>query len=159
MRGCHGKGNRSNKKSNNKVVNSSIQSIKKALLNNESTFMMDNTYDEYKKDPNKFKSIFKRRLSETEHKKRRIQIMDRVKQVRRELRMRCEYGNQAMSKIDELRRECLICLEGVADAVVMSCGHGGICFQCGITLSENRASQKCHLCRKVITYYINKSFW
>ena len=103
--------------------------------------MMDDTYDEYKRDPSKFRSLFKRRLSETEHKRRRIEILDRVKQVRRELRMRCEYGYQpTMSKIDELRRECLICLEGVADAVVMSCGHGGICFQCGITLSENRAS-------------------
>jgi hypothetical protein len=42
-------------------------------------------------------------------------------------------------KQEELRRECLICLENKADAVILNCGHGGICFDCGTKLSNKKA--------------------
>ena len=38
-------------------------------------------------------------------------------------------------KVQALKKECLICLEVRADAVIMNCGHGGICFDCGSKLS------------------------
>lgn len=31
--------------------------------------------------------------------------------------------------------ECLICRMNIADSVIMQCGHGGICFQCGEAIS------------------------
>eukprot|EP00347_Sterkiella_histriomuscorum_P017651 403348526 len=36
-----------------------------------------------------------------------------------------------------------------ADAVIMPCGHGGICFLCAFTLSKQ--TRNCHLCREMIT--------
>lgn len=32
---------------------------------------------------------------------------------------------------------CLICCDSQADSVLMECGHGGICFTCGIALCIN----------------------
>lgn len=32
---------------------------------------------------------------------------------------------------------CLICCDNIADSVLMECGHGGICFHCGIALCIN----------------------
>ena len=58
------------------------------------------------------------------------------------------------SKIEALEKECLICLENKCDAVIMNCGHGGICFECSTRLTVKKTDQKCHLCRKV-SLYIN----
>ena len=32
---------------------------------------------------------------------------------------------------------CLICCDNIADSVLMDCGHGGLCFHCGIALCIN----------------------
>lgn len=39
------------------------------------------------------------------------------------------------------------------DAVIMECGHGGICYECGkqIIVSEARV---CHLCREPVFYIL-----
>jgi hypothetical protein len=64
-----------------------------------------------------------------------LKIKDRIAEARRELRRRLNGTNGGKmtkeNKVEELRKECLICLAGEADAVIMNCGHGGLCFDCG----------------------------
>lgn len=44
---------------------------------------------------------------------------------------------------------CTICFSRSSDAILLPCCHGGICYQCGITLSRQDAH----------CYYCHKSFW
>jgi len=46
----------------------------------------------------------------------------------------------------------MMCLAQSANAVILQCGHGGICFNCGITICHSKLSPRCHLCRKVSPY-------
>ena len=46
-------------------------------------------------------------------------------------------------------RECIICITKAADAVIMLCGHGGLCFDCGQILCQSKINPRCYLCRKV----------
>ena len=64
--------------------------------------------------------------------------------------MQEEEKQEGKTKGMRLYKECVICLEEVSDAVVMNCGHGGLCFECGTKICESRAERRCHLCRKVI---------
>lgn len=43
---------------------------------------------------------------------------------------------------------CTICLDAPANAVLMDCGHGAICFECGIALLKTTC--ECHLCRRPV---------
>jgi hypothetical protein len=36
--------------------------------------------------------------------------------------------------------QCLICYDKPSDSVFMECGHGGICFECGIQICINAYS-------------------
>lgn len=47
------------------------------------------------------------------------------------------------------RSTCFICCEREADAVVMECGHGGMCTTCAEHLANTPPSQ-CPVCRKTI---------
>ena len=47
------------------------------------------------------------------------------------------------------RSACYICCERRADAVVMECGHGGVCFTCATHLA-NTAPHQCPVCRDPI---------
>ena len=48
---------------------------------------------------------------------------------------------------------CCICYENPANAVVMQCGHGGICSECGLgILSSN--FRLCHLCRQPLSFIL-----
>ncbi len=51
------------------------------------------------------------------------------------------------------QKECCICFDCKPDAVIMECGHGGICYECAKTLIgvEPRV---CHLCREGIGYIL-----
>lgn len=42
-------------------------------------------------------------------------------------------------------KSCIICFDKLADAVIMGCGHGGICYECA--LENCKKSQECFLCR------------
>ena len=46
-----------------------------------------------------------------------------------------------------LGEACVICCDRIADAVLLPCGHGGLCFECGKRVGKQGAD--CHLCRKV----------
>ena len=47
-------------------------------------------------------------------------------------------------------KECVVCMSGVADGVLMPCGHSGICYDCAIQMLQKEESQVCHLCRENI---------
>lgn len=44
-------------------------------------------------------------------------------------------------------QRCVICCAQEADAVILPCCHGGLCFECGKRLGSQNAV--CHFCRKV----------
>ncbi|CAD8094910.1 unnamed protein product [Paramecium sonneborni] len=44
--------------------------------------------------------------------------------------------------------KCIICCEKPSNAVLMNCGHGGICYQCAIQMAQK--SKECFLCRQNI---------
>jgi len=44
---------------------------------------------------------------------------------------------------------CTICCERNANAVVMNCGHGGMCYKCVLDIWNYR--NQCPLCRKAIS--------
>ena len=77
-----------------------------------------------------------------------------------------EYADPAaLARLEKLRAEqladqeyvekasCCICFSNLSDAVVMNCGHGGICYECGksILLSSYVA---CHLCREPLVFVL-----
>lgn len=54
---------------------------------------------------------------------------------------------------------CHICFVNEADAVALECGHGGLCFQCGIriktdTMAMARDGAKCPTCRHPMDYLL-----
>lgn len=53
-----------------------------------------------------------------------------------------ENSEQDLSPVD---KKCLICLLAPCNAVIIECGHGGICQRCAIELKTNQKT--CHLCR------------
>jgi hypothetical protein len=48
----------------------------------------------------------------------------------------------------ESNKLCYVCMTSGANGVLMECGHGGLCYQCGLELA--RKGQQCPLCRSVI---------
>ncbi len=59
-------------------------------------------------------------------------------------------GNSSRNNKGQMsaRQACTICLDSEANAVLMDCGHGAICFQCGIKLLGTTC--ECHLCRQPV---------
>eukprot|EP00347_Sterkiella_histriomuscorum_P001522 403371709 len=57
--------------------------------------------------------------------------------------------NQKLNQRQKRYTLCDICCQDKADAVIMPCGHGGLCFLCAFTLSKQ--TRNCHLCREIIT--------
>lgn len=47
--------------------------------------------------------------------------------------------------------KCLICFNNDANAVIMECGHGGICCECVKDICYK--TQQCYLCRKPINSF------
>jgi len=44
---------------------------------------------------------------------------------------------------------CTICYDKKACALIMPCGHGGLCYKCAISIWQNIG--ECPLCRKAIS--------
>lgn len=34
-------------------------------------------------------------------------------------------------------KDCVVCMAALADAVIMPCGHGGICYICALEMLKN----------------------
>jgi len=63
-----------------------------------------------------------------------------------------ENGKESIIKIHsehEEQESCFVCENTEANAVVMTCGHGGICHECA--MEGWKKSDKCHICRGLIT--------
>ncbi|CAD8171415.1 unnamed protein product [Paramecium octaurelia] len=46
--------------------------------------------------------------------------------------------------------KCIICCEKPSNAILMKCGHGGICYQCAIQMAQKQ--KECFLCRQIINF-------
>ena len=44
---------------------------------------------------------------------------------------------------------CIVCYVNPPDTVLMPCGHGGVCYECSLSIWE--ADTGCYLCREEIT--------
>ncbi|CAD8103696.1 unnamed protein product [Paramecium sonneborni] len=51
-------------------------------------------------------------------------------------------------KTQTAHNQCIICCEKQANAVLMKCGHGGICFECAYANAQK--SKECFLCRQIV---------
>ena len=49
---------------------------------------------------------------------------------------------------DDDEKPCYICMSSLPNGVLMECGHGGLCYACGLELA--RKGHHCPLCREVI---------
>eukprot|EP01017_Pseudomicrothorax_dubius_P036309 TRINITY_DN518_c0_g1_i5.p1 TRINITY_DN518_c0_g1~~TRINITY_DN518_c0_g1_i5.p1 ORF type:complete len:631 (-),score=122.51 TRINITY_DN518_c0_g1_i5:99-1991(-) len=58
------------------------------------------------------------------------------------------HNSARQSSADKSVSSCLICFDGVPDAVFLDCGHGGICYECAKELWLKTG--ECYLCRKNI---------
>ena len=56
-------------------------------------------------------------------------------------------GKEASENILPL---CYVCVDKEADGVIMPCGHGGICFRCGLILARKVGEKICPICRSKI---------
>ncbi|CAD8204337.1 unnamed protein product [Paramecium octaurelia] len=54
------------------------------------------------------------------------------------------------NKLNESNQKCIICCENPPNAVLMICGHGGICYKCGLEMAQK--SKECFLCRQKIVF-------
>lgn len=62
-------------------------------------------------------------------------------------------NNTNRMSVSLTQKECCICFDSKPDAVIMECGHGGICYECGKHLLATEPNV-CHLCREDITYVL-----
>ena len=62
---------------------------------------------------------------------------------------RCFRNMQEPEEKVEPTPTCALCFDSAPDAVLMECGHGGICFRCGIKLLKMKGN--CPLCREVVS--------
>lgn len=54
-----------------------------------------------------------------------------------------------------ISKQCLICCSEEANAVIMDCGHGGICYSCSIEMWKTQKT--CHICRQQINQVLEVS--
>ena len=66
----------------------------------------------------------------------------------KDLRENAEQGPAGEPCDEDENKPCYVCMSSHADGVLMECGHGGLCYQCGLELA--RKGQQCPLCRSVI---------
>ena len=52
---------------------------------------------------------------------------------------------------DDPHNICLICFGKTPDAIFMPCGHGGVCYDCALSVYEKQGS-KCYMCRQQILH-------
>lgn len=72
-----------------------------------------------------------------------------------EAQARLEAEKQAQLEDKEFldKAGCCICFINLANAVIMNCGHGGICYECGKSILESNV-RLCHLCREPLLFVL-----
>jgi len=78
----------------------------------------------------------------------------------RDLKENIEKLTKENKEIDEIKgplnkQFCTICCDKIADAVLIPCGHGGLCFNCAKRIGGQNAD--CYLCRKVYFLFVTKN--
>ena len=58
-----------------------------------------------------------------------------------------QLSDRSKGSQQEIGGTCLVCFEKAGDCVFMSCGHGGLCYECSTELWDKTG--ECYLCRKV----------
>ena len=56
--------------------------------------------------------------------------------------------NQESLEIHIEVEQCLLCADKYANAVIMACGHGGVCFECAFKMQQ--VAGTCFICRAKI---------
>lgn len=78
-----------------------------------------------------------------------VSILRQVKSARNHSTSNPSGTERYMRRVSrEKSQTCTICLDAGADAVLMDCGHGAICFVCGLALLNTTC--ECHLCRQPV---------
>ena len=62
-----------------------------------------------------------------------------------------EEGETGKEETKEELPLCFICADNCANGVIMNCGHGGMCFRCGLVLARKVGKKICPICRSQIT--------
>ena len=57
-------------------------------------------------------------------------------------------GDLTIDNNKETIKFCSICCTKPCDAILMECGHAGICYECACEMCKN--IKKCHICRDII---------
>lgn len=72
-----------------------------------------------------------------------------------EAQARIEAQRKAMMEDQEYmeKASCCICFSNLANAVIMNCGHGGICYDCGKSILQSNVCL-CHLCREPLLFVL-----
>eukprot|EP01017_Pseudomicrothorax_dubius_P050741 TRINITY_DN9652_c0_g1_i3.p1 TRINITY_DN9652_c0_g1~~TRINITY_DN9652_c0_g1_i3.p1 ORF type:complete len:190 (+),score=21.32 TRINITY_DN9652_c0_g1_i3:591-1160(+) len=65
------------------------------------------------------------------------------------------YIPSGTARKDVSNTNCLICYDGPPDAVIMNCGHGGLCYNCAIEMWNK--NDECFLCRERIVQILQIS--
>jgi len=60
-------------------------------------------------------------------------------------------------KLNENDNLCYICVSKVPNAIVMDCGHGGMCYECAI--ESWRKGNKCVMCRQEVVRILKVNFY
>lgn len=81
------------------------------------------------------------------------QVNETNENVMNQNRKRQRNESVARLSISLNQKECCICFDSKPDAVIMECGHGGICYECGKHLLATDPNV-CHLCREDISYVL-----
>jgi hypothetical protein len=112
-------------------------------------------------------SIVKRKLSQDiDVKNSPTKVLDCSFYITEQTYLDCEKPAAAIKTLDSpklserpgcVTSTCLICCDSVSDAVLMDCGHGGLCFQCGIALCTNTYEKNMRIIRKNLERSQNNS--
>ncbi len=61
-------------------------------------------------------------------------------------------GARSVDEDDESK--CVICFSGPRDAVLLECGHGGLCYACARRCLRKK-SKECPMCRQPVTQVVH----
>lgn len=67
-----------------------------------------------------------------------------------------EAQNTPAGEDGSLQKTCMMCLATESNIIIQPCGHGGVCFECGLEILRT-GNVECHICRGVDLFDFSKS--
>jgi len=99
------------------------------------------------------------------HKKSKSEMVGRIQIAAETVETEPKYTNVSMvdasihQSVDfssnSTQKVCMICCSEEPNAVIMDCGHGGLCYSCSIELWK--VQKCCHICRREISQVLEIS--